>query len=45
MIGAAAFFNGQPADWHTVTAQPDLSVEVLTPSSPGHYSSIFKDRP
>jgi len=28
MIGAAAYFNGESTDWHSLTAQPDLSVEV-----------------
>ncbi|MEK9143153.1 MAG: tRNA (adenosine(37)-N6)-threonylcarbamoyltransferase complex transferase subunit TsaD [Patescibacteria group bacterium] len=28
MIGAAALFNGTPTDWHSITAQPDLSVEI-----------------
>ncbi|MBI5621063.1 tRNA (adenosine(37)-N6)-threonylcarbamoyltransferase complex transferase subunit TsaD [Candidatus Gottesmanbacteria bacterium] len=28
MIGAAAFFNGKPTNWHSLTAQPDLSVEA-----------------
>jgi N6-L-threonylcarbamoyladenine synthase len=27
-IGSYAFFRGTPVDWHTVTAIPDLSVEV-----------------
>lgn len=27
-IGSYAFFRGEPADWHTVTAIPDMSVEV-----------------
>jgi N6-L-threonylcarbamoyladenine synthase len=27
-IGSYAFFRGEPADWHTITAVPDLSVEV-----------------
>jgi len=27
-IGSYAYFRGEPADWHTVTAIPDLSVEV-----------------
>lgn len=29
-IGAFAFFRGQAADWHTLEAIPDLSVEVIT---------------
>lgn len=28
MIGAAAYFLGSPADWHSITAVPDLNVEV-----------------
>jgi N6-L-threonylcarbamoyladenine synthase len=27
-IGSYAYFRGIPADWHTITAIPDLSVEV-----------------
>ncbi len=27
-IGSYAYFRGEPTDWHTVTAMPDLSVEV-----------------
>ena len=27
-IGSYAFFRGEPVDWHTITAIPDLSVEV-----------------
>lgn len=27
-IGSYAFFRGTPADWHTIEATPDLSVEV-----------------
>lgn len=27
-IGSYAYFRGEPAGWHTVTAVPDLSVEV-----------------
>jgi N6-L-threonylcarbamoyladenine synthase len=26
-IGSYAYFRGEPADWHTITAIPDLSVE------------------
>ncbi len=28
MIAAAAYFRGQPEDWHTVSAVPDLTVET-----------------
>ncbi len=28
-IGSYAFFRGQPADWHTITAIPDMSVEDI----------------
>lgn len=28
MIGAAAYFRGEPTDWHDITAQPDLNVEI-----------------
>lgn len=29
-IAAYAYFRGQPTDWQSVTAQPDLTVEVAT---------------
>jgi N6-L-threonylcarbamoyladenine synthase len=28
-IGSYAYFRGQPADWHTITAVPDMSVEDI----------------
>ncbi|MEK7544195.1 MAG: tRNA (adenosine(37)-N6)-threonylcarbamoyltransferase complex transferase subunit TsaD [Patescibacteria group bacterium] len=34
MISAAAYFFHKPTDWHEITAQPDLSVEIETHLSP-----------